>query len=751
MREENIVIIGAREHNLKNVSIEIPKYKMIVFTGMSGSGKSSLVFDTVYAEAQRQLLDTFSSYARSRLPKIAKPDVDEIKNLSVAIIVDQKRLSGGSRSTVGTITEIYTYLRLLFSRIGEPLIGESALFSFNSPEGMCSQCQGLGKQIIVDENSLVDMNKSLAEGAIKHPDYKVGSLPIKLIAETNLFDMEKPLKEFTTDKLNQLLHSEKTYLEEHKLNRLYKISFEGIITSLKRRYLNKEDTDIKDSNKKAKLSFLQQVPCHECQGTRLNKKALSVKVNDKNIAQLCEMELTELQSFLDSLSGKLVNTIVQAMQNRLQYLIDIGVGYLSLNRTTATLSGGESQRVKMAKQLGCNLVDLIYILDEPSTGLHPRDVSKLLNILKKLRDLGNTVLVVEHDPTIIESADYVIDVGPRAGVNGGQVVFQGIVNELKKASTITAKCLINQSMNTSSRRKGSSFLEIDNANLHNLKNVSVKIPKKVFVCVTGVAGSGKSTLINNVLAQKYPKAIKIDQSPVGRSSRSNPATYTKVFDIIRKEFSSATGRDASLFSFNSKGACPRCKGLGVLEVEMHFLESVTMICPICQGKRYQPEILDLKYKGKNISQVLQMTAGEAINFFENREIKRRLKLLEEVGLEYLELGQSLSTLSGGEAQRIKIVSELHNHGNIYIMDEPTTGLHMADIERLIKIINKLVDTGNTVVVIEHNLDVIKSADWIIDLGPEGGSKGGTIIAQGTPEAITKIDKSYTGEYLKAYL
>ncbi|MEC4891471.1 MAG: excinuclease ABC subunit UvrA [Oscillatoria sp. PMC 1051.18] len=749
--EEKIVIIGAREHNLKDVSLEIPKYKVVVFTGMSGSGKSSLVFDTIYAEAQRQLLETFSSYARSRLPKIGKPDVDEIKNLSVAIIIDQKRLSGGSRSTVGTITEIYTYLRLLFSRVGEPLIGESALFSFNSPEGMCPQCQGLGKEIVVDENALIDWNKSLAEGAIGHPDYKVGGLLTRLIAETNLFDMEKPLKEFTPDQLNQLLYSEKTHLEEHELNRLYKISFEGIITSLKRRYLNKKDADSADKKKKNKLSFLKKVPCQTCQGARLNQKALSVKVKDKNIAQLCEIELTELQSFLDSLSGEVVNHIVRPMQDRLKYLIDIGVGYLSLNRTTATLSGGESQRVKMAKQLGCNLVDLIYILDEPSIGLHPRDVSKLLNIFSKLRDQGNTVLVVEHDPTVIESADYVIDVGPYAGVNGGQVVFQGTVEELKKASTITGKCLVEQSKSKSTRRKTSEFLEIKNANLHNLKNVSVKIPTKVFVCVTGVAGSGKSTLIDEVLAQKYPKAIRIDQSPVGRSNRSNPATYTKVFDIIRNKFASATGQEASLFSFNSKGACPRCKGLGVLEVEMHFLESVTMICPVCEGERYQPEILKLKYKGKNISQVLKMTVGEAINFFEDSSIKRRLKLLVEVGLDYLQLGQSLSTLSGGEAQRIKIVSELDNHGNIYIMDEPTTGLHMADIQRLIKIINKLVDAGNTVVTIEHNLDVIKSADWIIDLGPEGGNKGGEIIAQGTPEAIAEVERSFTGQYLKAYV
>lgn len=744
--ESDIIIIGAKEHNLKNVTLTIPKNKVVVFTGVSGSGKSSLAFDTIYAEAQRQLLETFSSFSRRYLPKIDKPKIDEIRNISPVIKIDQKRMGENVRSTVGTATEISTYLRLLFSRCGEPSIGPSFYFSFNNPEGMCQECGGIGNKITVDLDALLDMDKSIAEGGIMYPNYRPGGWFWKSMKESGMVDMDKPLKDFTDEELNRLLYSETVKIEASEHYGLKYITFEGVVTSIRRRQLGKDDIPERDAK------YFKVVPCQACGGTRLNDRARSVRINGRNIAELSAVELTELRAFLDTVSGPVADPITKPMKVRLQNLIDIGVGYLSLDRPVSTLSGGESQRVKMARQLTCDLVNLIYVFDEPSIGLHPRDVASLVRMLRKLCESGNSLLVVEHDPGVIEHADHVIELGPAAGSLGGHVTFTGTVAELKGSGVLTGKYLNAREQVRYQRRKPSGYLEIRNARLHNLKDLTVRIPTGVLVCVTGVAGSGKSTLINDLFIAEHPEAVVIDQSPVGRNSRSNPASYTGIFDDLRAAYAKATGTSANLFSFNSDGGCPKCNGSGFIEVEMSFLDSVQMVCDECGGKRYTQEVLQYKYRGKNITEALELTVDEALQFFSGeRKIVHKLKKLQEVGLGYLTLGQPLSTLSGGEAQRIKLASELHKEGNLYVMDEPTTGLHMADVERLMGIIHTLVEAGNTVIVIEHNLDVIAAADWVIDLGPEGGRKGGEIIAEGTPEAVAKVEKSYTGRYLRELL
>ncbi|MFC2062458.1 ATP-binding cassette domain-containing protein [Chloroflexota bacterium] len=751
--ENYIEIIGAREHNLKDISPRIPKDRLVVITGISGSGKSSLVFDTIFAEAQRQLLETFSSYARSRLPRVSRPDVDEIRNLSPSIIIDQRPLGRNPRSTVGTVTEIYNYLRLLFSRCGTPQIGDSTIYSFNNPKGMCPVCRGLGKEFVLNEDTLIDWGKTLAEGAIRHPDYAVGGYYWKIVAGSDLFDMHKPLRDFGKEELDKLLYAKRVRLREHQANRFYKVTYEGVVTATKRRQFDKEGISEKTIDRD--LKYFTLVRCSGCGGSRLNERARSVKVHGLGIPDLVAMELVELMTFLDKDFGVVAEPIMPKMKASLSRLIDIGVGYLSLNQAVHTLSGGEAQRVKMARQLGCSLVDLIYIMDEPSIGLHPRDISQLIAMLKGLRDQNNSVLVVEHDPDIIESADFIIDIGPAAGSNGGRVTFSGTVAELAKSKTITASALDSYRRHWSAqqftRRTPSGSIEIKDASINNLKDITIGIPTGVFVCVTGVAGSGKSSLVIDVFAREHPEAIVIDQSPVGRSIRSNPATYTGVFDYIRNEFARANDVKPGLFSFNSRGACHKCKGLGATRVEMHFLDSASVVCDACEGKRYTSEVLRLQYQGKNIAEVLKMTVAEAAGFFESSEIQRRLKILKDVGLDYLEMGQALSSLSGGEIQRVKLASELYKKGNIYIMDEPTRGLHLADIKNLSGIIDALVGNGNTVIVIEHNLDLIKRADWIIDMGPDGGAKGGMVVGQGTPEDIIKIKNSYTGKYLKDFV
>jgi excinuclease UvrABC ATPase subunit len=748
MNRSSINIKNAHTHNLKNIDIEIPKHKLVVFTGVSGSGKSSLLFDTIYIEAQRQLIETFSTFARARLPKLSRPDVDDIQNLSTAIVIDQKRMGNNLRSTVGTATEINTYLRLLFSRIGKPFIGPSFLLSFNHPEGMCPHCHGLGKHVQVDIDMLLDKNKSIYEGAVVYPGMQVGSWFWRELTAIDLFDVHKKLRDFSETELHRLLYTESIPINKKHGSGTYAKTFEGIARKLEKGVSGKAEDEAPDEEKDAYKKYIIYSDCNYCKGTRLNERALSVKIKGVSIADLCEKELNEVLQFLSSIKDEIAIPVMRKAQFLLEQLIEIGVGYLSLNRSVATLSGGESQRVKMARQLDCNLVDLLYVLDEPSIGLHPKDTVMLLSILNRLRDNGNSVFVVEHDPEIIRAAEWIVDIGPKAGIDGGKLVYSGEPQGITKTGSITGKFLFFNEKTVFNRKSAKEFIAIENANVNNLKNVSVKIPVGVLTCITGVAGSGKSSLIHQVFLKQCPDSIVIDQSAIGRSSRANPATYAGIFDFIRKEFANATGAEASLFSFNSKGACPKCNGQGLLSFELHFLDAVKTICDECEGKRYKPDVLKLKYQNKSISDVLDMSVDEAFQFFTSAKITKQLKVMQDVGLGYLKIGQSLSSLSGGESQRLKIASELHKDGNIYIMDEPTTGLHMSDILRLYNIIRSLVDKNNTVIVIEHNLEIIKYADWLIDMGPEGGKKGGEILFQGIPEDILNIDISQTAHYLK---
>ena len=751
MNTDSIIIRNARTHNLKGISLEIPKKKIVVFTGVSGSGKSSLVFDTIYTEAQRQLIETFTPFARARMPKLSKPPVDEIRNISTAIIIDQKRMGTTLRSTVGTATEINSYLRLLFSRCGDRFIGPSYLFGFNHPEGMCPDCKGLGTRIRIDTEKILDRSKTLREGAIDHPDYKAGGWNWREIVGMNIFDADKKIGDYSDEELEKLLYAEAIPIEKKHGAGTYSKNFVGIATKLEKLYFNKHTIKLSNARQSAYERCFVRGHCITCDGSRLNDRARGIRINGRNIAELSKIELEELDEFLSAVTGKIADPLVKKIRQILSHLIEIGVGYLSLNRSVATLSGGESQRVKMARQLDCDLVDMMYILDEPSIGLHPRDIGKLIDMLLKLKEKGNSVLVVEHDAEIINSADHVVDIGPHAGRMGGEIMYSGPRGGIMTSKGLTAEYLGRRDGVAEERKPWSDFMEIEHATLHNLKNVSTIIPKGVLTCITGVAGSGKSSLINDVFLGKIRDAIMVDQSPIGRSSRSNPLTYVGLFGPIRNEFAKANVTHASLFSFNSKGACPKCRGQGTVSVEMSFLDEIKIICDECEGKRYTDDVLEMTYMGKSIFDVLKMTVREAGDFFDTRKITRKLRILCDIGLGYLQTGQPLSTLSGGECQRIKLASELHKKGNVYVMDEPTTGLHMSDIERLLDIIKRLVDNNNTVVVIEHNLDVIRHADWVIDLGPEGGSKGGEILFEGTPEDLANCENSYTGRYLKDVL
>ena len=744
---QKIIIKNAHTNNLKNISVEIPKHKIVAFTGVSGSGKSSLLFDTIYTEAQRQLIETFSTFARKRLPKLSRPDVDDILHLSTAMVIDQKKMGNNLRSTVGTATEVNTYLRLLFSRIGKPFIGASFLFSFNHPQGMCPHCHGLGKVAKIDLSLFLDMEKSIREGGILHIHYKPGSFLWNELINLQVVDTEKKLKDFTPEELNMLLYSEPFKIQGSKEKLSYNRNFEGLARKLERSMAEKGEDEASEEDKNAYLRFFKYENCAECKGSRISEAARNVKINGVSIDEVCRWELPEVLEFLKGIDDEIAIPVIRKAIFVLEQLIHIGVGYLSLERPVGTLSGGESQRVKMARQLDCNLVDLLYVLDEPTTGLHPRDTEKLISLLFKLKNRGNSVFVVEHDPEVIRNCEWIVDLGPGAGINGGNVVFNGPIADIANSESITGKYLQTEIPLNGHSRNASGFFEIKNASLNNLKNVSVKIPKGVLTCVTGVSGSGKSTLIHDCFLPQHPEAVVIDQSPIGKSSRANPVTFTGIFDQIRKEFADATRSEASLFSFNSKGACPKCNGQGFISYELNFIDAVKSQCDECEGLRYHADVLELKYKGKNIAEVLDLSVNEALKFFNNPKITRQLQLLKEVGLGYLKLGQTLSSLSGGESQRLKIAAELQKTSSIYIMDEPTTGLHRSDIEMFYLIVKKLVENKNTVIIIEHNTDIIKRADWIIDMGPEGGNAGGRVMAEGTPEQIKANPESITGRYL----
>ncbi len=748
MPQEYIEIRGARENNLKNVSLRIPKRKITIFTGVSGSGKSSIVFDTIATESQRLLNENFSMFVRNFLPKYAQPDADAIENLSMSIVVDQKRMGGGSHSTVGTVTDINTILRLMFSRIGKPFVGPSNVFGFNDPKGMCPNCNGLGRKLDVDLNKFLDKSKSLNEGAILFPEYAVNSWGWSLLINTGLFDPDKKVSKYNQKEMDALLHSKPMKIKTNVGAKDFNLTFEGIVTRFTNKYIKRDIKTMSERTQKSVEPYMTMGPCSVCKGTRLSQETLKCKINGYNIADLTGMEIPELIEAVKKIKEPAAEPMVKALLERLQHLVDIGLEYLSLSRETDTLSGGESQRVKVVKHLGSSLTDVIYIFDEPSVGLHPRDVHRMNELLQKLRDKGNTVIVVEHDPDVIKVADHVVDVGPHAGRHGGEIVYEGSYANLLKADTLTGRHMQQSIPLKDSFRTPTGKLPIKNAKVNNLQNVSVNIPTSVLTVVTGVAGSGKSSLINDVFQQQHPDAIVIDQSAVGVSSRSNPATYTGIMDDVRKAFASANKVQASLFSFNSKGACENCQGLGVIYTDLAFLNEAKIPCEVCGGKRFKDEVLAYKLNGKSITDVLAMNVQQALEYFEIKEVVRKLQAMSDVGLDYLGLGQPLSTLSGGECQRIKLASELHKKGSIYIMDEPTTGLHMSDIGHLMQVIDRLVDTANTVVVIEHNLHVIKNADWIIDMGPEGGSKGGTIMFEGTPEGLLKAKRSITSQYLQ---
>lgn len=939
MENKVIYVKGAKEHNLKNIDVKIPRDKLVVITGLSGSGKSSLAFDTIYAEGQRRYVESLSSYARQFLGQMEKPNVDFIEGLSPAISIDQKTTSKNPRSTVGTVTEIYDYLRLLYAKIGVPhcpicnkeikhqtidQIVDQALniksgskiqilapivrqkkgehvkeiekikrsgyvrirvdgiiydlsedikiaknkkhnieividrlimkdgirsrlsssietatalaeglvivnivnqedilfslnyacpehgvsidelsprmFSFNNPYGACKKCTGLGVFMKIDPE-LVMPNKDLSinQGGIKASGWamegnKIASMYFEALAKKYKFSLDEPIKNLNEDVLDKILYG--TGEEEIKVKRIvasseisYSTKFEGIINNLERRYRETQSNWIKEEIQ----SFMRQIPCDDCKGKRLSKESLAVRVAGKNIIELTDKSISDLLDFINNvhLSARdeaIASEILKEIKERLSFLINVGLDYLTLSREAGTLSGGESQRIRLATQIGSSLTGVLYVLDEPSIGLHQRDNDKLLATLKRLRDLGNTVIVVEHDEDTMENADYIVDIGPRAGVHGGELVCSGKVEDIKKcARSITGQYLSGKKAIDvpKSRRTGNGkCLTITGAAQNNLKNINVQIPLGEFVCVTGVSGSGKSSLVNEILykhlsvklngakhiagrhkeilgVENLDKVINITQSPIGRTPRSNPATYTGVFTDIRELFAStndskARGYTGARFSFNVKGGrCEACQGDGLLKIEMHFLPDIYVPCEVCKGQRYNRETLEVKYKDKNIFDVLEMTVEQALDFFSNiPKIKKKLQTLSDVGLSYIKLGQSATTLSGGEAQRVKLATELAKKSTgrtIYILDEPTTGLHIADVHQLVGVLQRLVDGGNTVLVIEHNLDLIKTADHIIDLGPEGGSGGGIIVAEGTPEEVCKVKKSYTGKYLKKLL
>lgn len=742
---DRILIKGLNQNNLKNISLSLPKEKIIVFTGVSGSGKSSIVFDTIAAESQRQMNETYTAWIRGRLDKYEKPKVEKISNLSPSVIVDQNRLGGNSRSTVGTISDMYSMLRLLFSRIGTPYIGTASYFSFNDPNGMCPTCFGIGKVMSVNYAEKLDENKSWEEGMADLPAFHVGNWYWKQYKEAAIFPIDKKLKDFTERERNRLLYGADT-----KDGKRISPKVEGIVNYLNKMLLNRDTGALKEKSVIRLMSLVKEKECPDCKGKRLNERALSCKVLGYSINEMCEMEFSSLVEIIKKIDDPRAESIVEGLVSSLTRLIDIGLPYLSMNRESSTLSGGEAQRLKLVRYMGSSLTGMIYIFDEPSTGMHPRDVYRMTNLLKSLRDNGNTVLVVEHDKDVIAIADEIVDVGPLAGREGGQIMFQGSYENLLISNTLTGQSLRKEIGINNNPRIPKEYIHVKNANVHNLKNVSADIPLNVLSVVTGVAGSGKSSLIRDVFAKENEdKVILVDQSPITATGRSTPATYLSFFDAIRKEIADANDVEASLFSFNSKGACPVCSGKGVIVTELVFMDPVVSTCEACNGKRYSEEALKYKYENKNIEEILSMPSIEAYEFFkEKKKIAKPLKAMIDVGLDYLSLGQPLSTLSGGERQRLKLAKYIEEKNNIYVLDEPTTGLHISDVNKLMRLFESIVNKGNTVVIIEHNIDVIKQADYIIDVGPDGGSKGGEIVFAGTIKEMIEKGNTITAEYLR---
>lgn len=741
----DIIVQGLTQNNLKHVSFRIPKEKITVFTGVSGSGKSSIVFDTIAAESQRQMNATYPAFVRSRLPKYPKPAVERIDNLTASVVVDQSPLGGNARSTVGTISGLYSSLRLLYARIGRPYVGTASCFSFNDPNGMCRTCSGLGKITQVNIETIIDRDKSWKEGCIKDSLYSPGTWYWKQYAQSGLFDLDKPVKEYSAEEYNLLLYGSRSGTGKPENPKVT-----GVFHKYTKTLLNRDISNKSRHTQEKSQNLIAETVCTECHGKRLNKAALSCKVNGYSIADLCDMELTQLRTVLSQISDKTVDVLVQTVIEGLDRMIEIGLPYLHLNRDTPSLSGGEAQRLKLVRYMGSSLTGMTYIFDEPSAGMHPRDVYRMNSLLKQLRDKGNTVLVVEHDKDVISIADYVIEVGPYAGQEGGEIVFTGSYEELLKSGSLTGNAMLASLPVKMKPRTASGSLPVRGACLHNLKNVDVDIPLGIMTVVTGVAGSGKSTLISQVFAGQYESDIvMVDQGPITATNRSTPASYLGFFDEIRKLMARESGKADGLFSFNSAGACQICGGKGVIVTELAFMDPIVTECEACRGLRYNEEALACTYKGKNIVELLGMTASQAMEVFEDAKIRKHLSVMQQVGLSYLSLGQPLSTLSGGERQRIKLAKNLGKKGSIMVMDEPTTGLHASDIQNLLKLFDMIVSRGNSLIVIEHNLDVMKQADWIIDIGPDGGKNGGEVVFEGVPADMIQSAETLTAQCLRA--
>ncbi len=747
-----IRVHGANQNNLKNINVDIPKHKLTVFTGRSGSGKSSLVFSTLAAESERLLNETYSSYIQNQLTQYEKPDVDQIEHLPVAMVINQKRLGGNSRSTVGTISDIYASVRLLWSRIGEPFVGYSSVFSFNNPSGMCPTCQGLGYVEDIDLNELLDYDKSLNEDAIKFPSFRPDSWRGKRYLYSGLFDNDKKLKDYTKEEMDTFLYTKPKKLKNPPDNWPKTAKFEGLIHRFRRSFLLNDNFE--------KKRFLEDVnrvvtthKCPTCDGKRLNKKILSCKINNLSITDFTALPIDEAITFLENIQDKKANYIIKPLREQLQALSYVGLNYLTLDRQTPSLSGGESQRIKLIRHLNSPLTDLVYIIDEPSVGLHPEDIEKINDIMKSIRDKGNTVLVVEHDPDVIRIADHVIDIGPEAGKHGGEITFTGTYQELLDTHTATGKALNRSHHFKKNIRQPENFIHLENINNNNLKNVSIDIPKNILSVLTGVAGSGKSSLLKAGLYNRNDTTF-IDQKPVHASNRSNLLTYMDLFDEVREFYSNETGLKKSMFSYNSEGACPECNGKGVIKTELAFMPDFSQICEVCKGTRYRPEVLAAKVNGYSIADVLALTVEEGIDMFShNHKIYSRLNHLQATGLHYMTLGQSLDTLSGGEIQRVKLSRYLDQSATdeIFVFDEPTTGLHEDDIPTLLSCFEQLIEQGNTVIIIEHNLTMMTHADWIIDVGPGAGMNGGHILYSGPPQGILGVDDSFTAKHLKRYI
>jgi len=746
----NIIITNARQNNLKNVSLQIPKHKITVFTGISGSGKSSLVFETIGAEAQRQINETQNSFIRTRMQHYGIPDVDKIENLNVPIIINQKRIGGNARSTVGTITDIYASLRLLFSRLGSPFVGYSNVFSFNNPLGMCLNCEGLGYEQTININTLINKEKSLNEGGIQFPTFQPGGWRLTRYTLSGYFDNDKKIKDYSDKEWEILLYS-----KEHKPKNPNKdwgktVKYEGLIPRIEKAFLKKDSKE--NTTRKNDLQHITTSRiCAVCKGKRLNKKVLSCKINGKNIADCTALSVDDLMEFIQSINSNTYDIIVKELIKKLNNMINIGLQYLTLDRKTDTLSGGESQRIKMVKSLGNSLVDLLYIFDEPSIGLHPKDLQNITSIIEQIRDKGNTILIVEHDPDLIKIADFIIDMGPGSGKNGGEVIYKGTFKELKNSLGKTGLYFAKKTKIKTDPKIGKEYLEIKQATLHNLKGIDLKIPKNIMTVVTGVAGSGKSTLISKVLPDYYKDATIIDQSLFTASPRSNLLTYLNLSDKVRKSFARANQVSDKKFSRNSEGACENCKGLGMERIDLAFMDDIEQVCEVCCGSGFNPQVLEYKYKGKNIFDVLNFTIPEAIQFFDDPLYLEKFEILLKLGLDYLTLGQRMDSFSGGERQRLKLTKELNNTNKIIIMDEPSTGLHPSDTEKLLSLFEELIERNNTLIIVEHNLEIIAQADWIIDIGPGAGKYGGNVIFEGTVEQLLKNKKSYTAEYLKKHL